>query len=225
MRRVASSVLTPHLELSGWLHKQGAKGLFRGWKKRWCRFKFGKLFYAVEAAEQPLGFIDVDNAADCRIASASAAAGFCFQIVTAGRTYELRAASLEELTYWTEGLNAYRELRRMNPLLDKANALEDEKTRLRGQVLELERKVRESASGEVGSEDSLLGELNGLRRQAKEAERMRAALEGMLEKRSDDHQREKLLWDEERSALVAAVNHAKSERRKVRGVRAWRGWF
>ena len=30
---------TPHMELQGWLQKQGAKGLFKGWKRRWCRFK------------------------------------------------------------------------------------------------------------------------------------------------------------------------------------------
>jgi hypothetical protein len=55
------------MELSGFLLKQGAKGLFKGWKKRWCRFKFGKLFYSeTQTDAQPLGFIDVDSCSDVR---------------------------------------------------------------------------------------------------------------------------------------------------------------
>ena len=42
---------------------------------------------------------------------------FSFEIVTPNRAYQLRAGSLEELRYWMEGLNAYKEFRKMNPLL------------------------------------------------------------------------------------------------------------
>ncbi len=88
---------TPHLELQGWLLKQGAKGLFRGWKRRWARFKFGKLFYAETQTDQPLGFVDVDAATDVRTVSSSAVAGFMFEVVCPGRTYALKCASMDEL--------------------------------------------------------------------------------------------------------------------------------
>jgi hypothetical protein len=92
--------MNPHLELQGFLLKQGAKGLFKGWKKRWCRFKFGKLFYSENQTDaQPLGFIDVDSCSDVRIVSSSVIGGFSFEIVLPNRTYALKCINIDDLKF------------------------------------------------------------------------------------------------------------------------------
>lgn len=147
-----------------------------------------------------------------QVTSSSAIGGFSFEIVLPNRTYALKCSNIDDLKYWLDGINAYRELRKLNPLMEKATALEDEKQRLRSQVLELERKVRDSvsmsASTPVPEEESvevplLQREVKELRARLSESEKMRVALDGMMEQRTAEFVRERTLWQEEKQALVA----------------------
>lgn len=54
-------------EIVGWLEKQGAKGIFKGFRKRFCHSRTGKLYYyAKESLVDPLGFIDLDVASEVK---------------------------------------------------------------------------------------------------------------------------------------------------------------
>jgi hypothetical protein len=105
----------------------------------------------------------------------------------------------------------------MNPLMQKATALEDEKQRLRSQVVDLEKKVRDSVSlvqpvKESNEVPTLQREIGELRLRIAESEKMRIALDEMLERKTFEFANERCQWQDEHESLVA-MQQRKDERK------------
>eukprot|EP00007_Cunea_sp_BSH-02190019_P002143 CAMPEP_0174247220 /NCGR_PEP_ID=MMETSP0417-20130205/42465_1 /TAXON_ID=242541 /ORGANISM="Mayorella sp, Strain BSH-02190019" /LENGTH=431 /DNA_ID=CAMNT_0015327077 /DNA_START=78 /DNA_END=1373 /DNA_ORIENTATION=+ len=101
-------------KFSGYLLKQGVKGLSRSWKKRWfvADPELNNMRYfrkpptserASDIDSQALGVIELDALTDLRIREASA---YTFDLVTPGRTYNMQAETEKSFQRWTSDLMA-----------------------------------------------------------------------------------------------------------------------
>lgn len=107
--------------VEGWLLKQGAKGLRKGFKKRWFSLHANRLHYFENKGDpqaKSLGFIDILAASAVVPAfptpsstnSSTKSAGNCeFQVVTPQRVYALVAASEQEMKQWVAALDTHRQ--------------------------------------------------------------------------------------------------------------------
>jgi hypothetical protein len=109
--------------LQGFLLKKGAVGL-KKFKRRYFRQDKDKLFYFNNPSDEPLGCIDLSNFTLGRLIFHNSylkstdvslpreSNGFPFHINTPNRLYQLVAPSVEDYTFWTRGLNEYKNLKR-----------------------------------------------------------------------------------------------------------------
>jgi len=86
-------------KLAGFLQKKGAKGMIKGWKKRFfILFPDNIIRYYDE-----FGFINLNDVEQVR---PSATIDHMFEVVTPTRVYELQAGSAEEQESWVSTLKA-----------------------------------------------------------------------------------------------------------------------
>eukprot|EP01137_Pigoraptor_chileana_P013507 Opistho-2@67101 len=97
-------------QLSGWLHKQGDKGLVKMWKNRWFAFddQSGLLLYFKGPDDvQPQGHLALSNVIS--LARDSSDQSDCqFSVVTPDRTYRLKADSHLSMIRWLDRLEEKR---------------------------------------------------------------------------------------------------------------------
>jgi hypothetical protein len=95
--------------MSGYLLKQGEKGLVKSWKRRYFHQQDNLIHYSAsdKSGEQPLGHIDI--AAIQKVAPGPKVRnGFNFDIFTSGgRVYHLQAAKNEEQLRWMTAIEAW----------------------------------------------------------------------------------------------------------------------
>jgi hypothetical protein len=101
--------MTEHRALCGWLLKQDAQSLWKGWKKRWFQQLHDFHLYYFPSCTTDIslskGFIDLKTVLNVQ-QDASSKEKYVFNVITAERTYVLQATSDDEVNYWISGLNA-----------------------------------------------------------------------------------------------------------------------
>eukprot|EP01102_Stenamoeba_stenopodia_P002953 TRINITY_DN1288_c0_g1_i1.p1 TRINITY_DN1288_c0_g1~~TRINITY_DN1288_c0_g1_i1.p1 ORF type:complete len:687 (+),score=116.19 TRINITY_DN1288_c0_g1_i1:437-2497(+) len=101
--------------LNGWLHKKGARGMVKGFKKRWFSLqKDARLvYYEAQDEAKEKGHIDirkVNSIAPCgAFGKQPRVTTFEFRIKTATREYILVALNEKDMWYWINGLNSVRQ--------------------------------------------------------------------------------------------------------------------
>ncbi|KAN0015369.1 hypothetical protein ACTFIU_008100 [Dictyostelium citrinum] len=89
--------------LSGYLKKQGDKGLVRAFKKRWFQQRDTKLFYyEKEGDSEPYGFVNLPEMINVKTVDSG------FELATPTRVYVFQVFKPSDLTYWTEGLKEFK---------------------------------------------------------------------------------------------------------------------
>ncbi|KAM9965075.1 hypothetical protein ACTFIW_004876 [Dictyostelium discoideum] len=89
--------------LSGYLKKQGDKGLVRSFKKRWFLQRDTKLFYyEKEGDSEPYGFVNLPEMINVKTVDSG------FELATPSRVYVFQVFKPSDLTYWTEGLKEFK---------------------------------------------------------------------------------------------------------------------
>jgi hypothetical protein len=97
--------------LRGFLYKQGAKGIVKGWKKRWFSLKNNTQIHYYKSAEelQSLGFIDASIITSIRETPNTALrrerGEFLFEVHTPNRVYHLLANNESLMKYWIQGIS------------------------------------------------------------------------------------------------------------------------
>lgn len=97
--------------LRGFLYKQGAKGIVKGWKKRWFSLKNNTQIHYYKSAEelQSLGYIDASAITTIRETPNTAMrrerGEFLFEVHTPNRVYHLLANNESLMKYWIQGIS------------------------------------------------------------------------------------------------------------------------
>eukprot|EP01102_Stenamoeba_stenopodia_P010396 TRINITY_DN3125_c0_g1_i2.p1 TRINITY_DN3125_c0_g1~~TRINITY_DN3125_c0_g1_i2.p1 ORF type:complete len:668 (+),score=153.02 TRINITY_DN3125_c0_g1_i2:344-2347(+) len=97
--------------LKGILYKQGAKGIVRGWKKRWFSLKNNTQIHYYKSAEelQSLGYIDANAITSIRETPNTGLrrdrGEYLFEVHTPNRVYHLLANNENLMKYWIQGLS------------------------------------------------------------------------------------------------------------------------
>jgi len=107
------------VELSGWAHKQGVKGLVKTWKRRWLVLKEGSVFYYKSANDKlPKGVINLNTATNIAVVANNFGkkSGCGLQINTPKRDWYLIMESDEVAETWIARLNEARVGRHRNDL-------------------------------------------------------------------------------------------------------------
>ncbi|KAF2068608.1 hypothetical protein CYY_010065 [Polysphondylium violaceum] len=89
----------------GFLIKEG--GSIKTWRKRWCVFKNGSIFYSKNPSSGELGIIHFSNVSS--VTQSTRKKKNCFEVATPERTYYMKAPSMEEMNSWILVLNQYLE--------------------------------------------------------------------------------------------------------------------
>jgi len=101
--------------LNGWLHKKGARGMVKGFKKRWFSLQKDSrlVYYEAQDESKEKGHIDirkVNSIAPCgAFGKQPRVTTFEFRIKTATREYILVALNEKDMWYWINGLNSVRQ--------------------------------------------------------------------------------------------------------------------
>ena len=91
------------LEVSGYLLKQGEKGLVKSWKKRWFSLRESRLYYyKSEEDSVPINFVDMRDTLVSDVGEPNKANdfGLKFQLVVDKRVYRLKCLSLDDAKRW-----------------------------------------------------------------------------------------------------------------------------
>jgi hypothetical protein len=91
------------LEISGYLLKQGEKGLVKSWKKRWFSLRESRLYYyKSEEDSVPINFVDMRDTLVSDVGEPNKANdfGLKFQLVVDKRVYRLKCLSLDDAKRW-----------------------------------------------------------------------------------------------------------------------------
>ena len=117
------------LEISGYLLKQGEKGLVRAWKKRWFTLRESRLYYyKAEDDSVPINFVDMRDAvvSDPGDPNKQNDFGLKFQLVVDKRVYRLKCLSLDDAKRWLlilqNATETYNAAVKKEKEKDKANA-------------------------------------------------------------------------------------------------------